>query len=697
MPVLEVLELPTKITGPLAGGLGISAITDAVAGAIAVTEQWATELDEIGDIMGGTAKEGAALNFVLRKSGTDTAQLTKGMTILEKGLIEVQGTYRMTAKEAAKLGVAQEGVYTILGQSGKALEKYGIKAVEANGKVKDQSALIEEISEKYNALGTQQERVTFLTDVFGKSGAELIDFFDTLAAEGGLDKVIQKVEDFGLAIDPDRYEQFNRSLEELKLIGTGLAVQFTEKLMPVLERFLEWTQEIAPRVQEFAKRLFKAFEGGDFGKIDSFIAELIGTQERRILKWIAEGGPEKISDQIVSWIDNISEGAGIDSKALRAAQRMLRAIVRAVEAIDWGGIATAIDKKVGESIGKVDWKNLGKKFGDWLERGLTDGFDAPDMRDDWAVDGVAPGIAALQTFLQSDTVTSIGQALTDLFVAAAGQENIDAFNTMEQVITERLRTTAINTETEVTAWLQRLRDRFVEWVTVDVPAFMNTLEAKITGGIQTSMNTLEANVTTGLQTAAATFMTWVTVTIPGHLNTLKTNLLNRANEGMQAMHNAVDTWIGNIAKLFEERTGSWATKAANAFTRSKNAIINVIQGIVDEINGILRKIKTAFNISFTFSTRKQPDAEDEDTGTNAGGGGLANPNPHHSYAGNTFQIPTSVGWEGMSLGALGTVGGGETVRITPRGQDVQQVAVVNWDGFPLQQMAALIVQEMHNA
>jgi hypothetical protein len=85
--------------------------------------------------------------------------------------------------------------------------------------------------------------VDFLTNVFGRSGAQLVDVFDTLAQEGGIDAVSQKVKDLGLAIDPDRYEQFTRNLEEIKLAGTGLAIQFTEMLMPVFEKMLTWVQQ----------------------------------------------------------------------------------------------------------------------------------------------------------------------------------------------------------------------------------------------------------------------------------------------------------------------------------------------------------------------------------------------------------------------------------------------------------------------
>ncbi|HEY6020146.1 MAG TPA: hypothetical protein VIY48_09665, partial [Candidatus Paceibacterota bacterium] len=159
---LETLVLPLK-TEDNAFRAGISRVTQLVQGAIEVmqgmvkaTFEWADQMDSLQDIMGVTNKTAAALNFTLRKSGTQTEALTKGMTILEKGLVKADGS---------------------LDTVGKSLKSFGINALDSNGAVKEQSALLDEIADKYAAFSTQQERVNFLTETFGRSGAELIDFF----------------------------------------------------------------------------------------------------------------------------------------------------------------------------------------------------------------------------------------------------------------------------------------------------------------------------------------------------------------------------------------------------------------------------------------------------------------------------------------------------------------------------------------
>jgi hypothetical protein len=260
---LETLVLPLK-TEDNAFRAGLSRSIQLVQGAIEGIEKvvestfkWADELDSIGDKMDTTNRTAAAYNFVLRKSGVATETFTKGMVILGKGLVDATGKLDTTGKE---------------------LKEWGIDVLDVNGVLKDQDTLIAEVADKYASFSTQQERVNFLTGVFGRSGADLVDFFDTLAAEGGIDAVTKKVEQLGLAIDPGRYEQFNRNLEEMKLIGLGLAVGFTEQLMPVLEDLTQWVMDVGiPAFMEFKDGVISAFQSGGIGEALSFIDTEIAT------------------------------------------------------------------------------------------------------------------------------------------------------------------------------------------------------------------------------------------------------------------------------------------------------------------------------------------------------------------------------------------------------------------------------------
>src|SRR5512133_324529 len=218
---LEGLVIPISFNTALLSK-GVDVITDLIGEAVSATFDWAEGMDKLGDVTGMTTDQTAAWSFVAKKAGVEVDTLANSTVIMAKGLFDAEGK---------------------LSSTGKALEDFGVSIKDSNGNVKDQNTLMNDIAAKYASFATQTEKVDFLTNVFGRSGANLVDVFDTLAEEGGIDAVSQKVKDLGLVIDPGRYEEFTRNLEEIKLAGTGLAINFTESLMPVLERALAWAQQ----------------------------------------------------------------------------------------------------------------------------------------------------------------------------------------------------------------------------------------------------------------------------------------------------------------------------------------------------------------------------------------------------------------------------------------------------------------------
>jgi len=434
--LLEELVLPLKTdstafkAGIAAAAAGVAALVAGMGLAIKATFKWADELDSIQDIMGVTNKTAAALNFTLRKSGTSTEALTKGMTILSKGLIKADGS---------------------LDTTGKSLKAWGINVLDANGILKDQTSLIGEISDKYSTFATQQEKVNFLTETFGRSGAELIDFFDTLAADGGIDAVAAKVERLGLAIDPNRYEQFNRNLEELKLVGLGLAVAFTEKVMPIIEKFLELVSD--PK-------------GIDLSKIatwaDTTIAKFVKGLGDSINNWVASGGPEDLSESLVGWIEGIGEGEAVKSKIQIAMEHLVTAMGNALREIDWSAITTAMGEKIQElfEANQPVGENSVRDFWNGLEVAGTDAVR------NWFNALEAAGTDAMRNFFMrlqppaAHGARQLGVTLKDGF-AETFPEFISKLKELETRIADRLRDIAKTFFNRAQGWGQQMLQGFI--------------------------------------------------------------------------------------------------------------------------------------------------------------------------------------------------------------------------------------------
>lgn len=339
---LEKLVLPLEVSqkafnaGITAAIAGTTALIGAMGAAIKMTFDWAGELDAIGDVMDVTNEQAAAFGFIARKSGVATETFTKGVVILSKGLVKADGS---------------------LDTTGKSLESWGISVKDVSGNLKTQTDLMDDVSKKYGTFSTQQEKVNFLTEVFGKSGAELVDFFDVLAQEGGMDAVTEKVKAFGLAIDPGRYEQFTRNLEELKLIGTGLAVTFTETLMPALENIMGWfgnfaAADPAQKMQMMKDTIHDAL-GGLFNLTDMF------KQGADSIDWAG------LSTQLADGINNIDwNTVGIYFRG--GVLNILQGIETIISEIDWEALSTALGGAIADltagMFGYTDWGALGNDF-----------------------------------------------------------------------------------------------------------------------------------------------------------------------------------------------------------------------------------------------------------------------------------------------------------------------------------------------
>lgn len=301
---LEGLVIPISLDAGLLLK-GVSMVTGLIEGAVEQTFEWANGMDHLGDVTGMTADQTAAWSFVAQKAGVDVDSLANSTVILTKGLFDSEGQ---------------------LSSTGKALEDFGISLTDADGNVRDSSALMKDVAAKYAEFGTQAERVEFLTNLFGRSGADLIDVFDVLAQEGGIDAVEQKVKDLGLAIDPDTYEQFTRNLEELKLAGQGLAVQFVNGLMPAAERVLEWA---------------KQFQGMSPEEILSRLGELAEELPAKFQAWTESVDWAKVSDNLVKGINSV-DWAALGQKVGKAAQQIATGLANIFKGVKWKEIFGAI-------------------------------------------------------------------------------------------------------------------------------------------------------------------------------------------------------------------------------------------------------------------------------------------------------------------------------------------------------------------
>lgn len=358
--ILEKLVIPIGFdTGLLLSG--IQAIEGLISGAIERTQQWAEDMDRLGDVTGMSTDKLAAWQFVVKKAGVDGDTFSNAVVIMSKGLLDSTGE---------------------LSTTGKALQDFGVDVLDAGGKVRDQSDLMNDIAKKYAEFGTQTERVDFLTNVFGRSGTKLIDVFDTLAKEGGIDQVKKKVEALGLVLDPTQYEDFQRNLNEVDLTFTGLANAFTGPLLPAAEKLLQTFTTFlqSPWVADGIRKIGEGF-GSLLEKVSTIDWSIMLDPVRltqALENWVASVDWGAISSTFAAYIITV-DWAGATKAAIDSTVNILQALMDLVARTNWGALGealkTALTGVFRDGIGKAlweAWEPAIKEFWIWVDNTIAE-------------------------------------------------------------------------------------------------------------------------------------------------------------------------------------------------------------------------------------------------------------------------------------------------------------------------------------
>jgi hypothetical protein len=189
--------------GFAAGFVGVGQGFDVLRGAIAVADQ----VDELSARLGISTEKLSGLGFAAKLTGTD---LEKIGTALPK----------LSAKIASGSEIFAE---------------MGIEVEDANGNLRDSVELLPEIADLFKALNNDTLEQALAMELFGKSGAELLEFLNLGSA--GIDDMAARLDTLGGTIDGETAAAaaaFNDQLDELKIGAQAFALQIAAELLPDL-------------------------------------------------------------------------------------------------------------------------------------------------------------------------------------------------------------------------------------------------------------------------------------------------------------------------------------------------------------------------------------------------------------------------------------------------------------------------------
>lgn len=202
-------NLGTAIRG---GAVIATAALTAVSVAVGQAIDRADEMRDLSIRTGIATEKLSEYAYAAKQTGTDIDGLARGLKLIAKN-----------AAEAADAGSGK----------GKLFEALGVNVKDAQGNLKQLDQLLPEVADKFQSLEDGTTKAALAQELFGKSGAELIEFLNQGSA--GIEEAGKKVDEFNSRIGTDfsaQADEFNDKLGDLKEIANGFANQIAAQLLP---------------------------------------------------------------------------------------------------------------------------------------------------------------------------------------------------------------------------------------------------------------------------------------------------------------------------------------------------------------------------------------------------------------------------------------------------------------------------------
>lgn len=223
--------------GAVAGFAAGFVAFDAIAGRVKAAIDYADKLDELSARLDIGTEKLSGWGYAAQLSGVDMDTLA--------------GAIPKLSKEIAA--------------GGQLWDVLGIKTKDATGKLRDVEDILPEVADRFAALQDATLEQALAQQLFGKSGAEMLEFLNRGGA--GMQSLEDKARSLGIVIDSEtaaKAAEFNDKLGDVGASVNGLALKLSAALLPQMtaaaDSFARFASD-GERVQKTADGVSSTFEG----------------------------------------------------------------------------------------------------------------------------------------------------------------------------------------------------------------------------------------------------------------------------------------------------------------------------------------------------------------------------------------------------------------------------------------------------
>ncbi len=222
----------------------VAGATAVVGGLTAVATNSASagdRIDKMSQKIGISREAFQELDFICSQSGTSVETLQMGIKSLT------------SAMDGARSGTA-----TNVEQ----FERLGIAVTNADGTFRSQEDVMWETMSALQGMEDQTEKARLATELFGRSGTELMPLLNGEA--GSIEEMKQQAHDLGLVLGDDLIDNavnLTDSLDQTKRAFQSMGIQIGGALMPIVEKASDYIQQAIPYISKVIERLSPILTG----------------------------------------------------------------------------------------------------------------------------------------------------------------------------------------------------------------------------------------------------------------------------------------------------------------------------------------------------------------------------------------------------------------------------------------------------
>lgn len=191
----------------------------------------ADTIDKMSQKIGVSREAYQELDFICSQSGMDVNKLQSGMKSL------------VSAMDGAASGTASNV---------EQFKKLGVSVTDANGNLRNSEDVMWETMEALQNCGNETEKTRLATELFGKSGTEMMPLLN--GASGSIEEMKNKAHDLGLVLGDEAIDngvKLTDTMDQMKRSLSAVGTKLGAGLMPILQQVCQSVIDYMPQIQAF--------------------------------------------------------------------------------------------------------------------------------------------------------------------------------------------------------------------------------------------------------------------------------------------------------------------------------------------------------------------------------------------------------------------------------------------------------------